>query len=95
MLRINWKRDWVGFLNTWVLIGIGAGSLIAVQILFILGLCAGNWDTYFEPIKYIIISWYVISMVAVLIRIGVYRVGILREQERLKNSENQKSKDNS
>jgi len=62
---------------------------------FILGLCAGNWDTYFEPIKYIIIGWYVISMVAVLIRIGVYRVGILRERERLKNSENQKSKDNS
>ncbi len=93
MLRINWKRDWVGFLNTWVLIGIGAGSLIAVLILFIIGLCAGDWETYFLPIKIIIIGWYVISMLAVLIRIGVYRIGVLRERERLKKLENQKTKE--
>ena len=91
MFRINWKKDKVGFVNTWALTTIFVGAVVALVVLIGLAVSNGDWAPYTNPIKGVIVAWWVLSMVFVLIRIAVYRIGMVRKREKLKLEEQNKA----
>ena len=90
MFRINWNKDKVGYLNTWVLLAISLVTVVALIGLIAVGISEGNWATYATALKGVIIAWWVLSMVSVLVRIAVYRVDMVRKREKLKQEQQDK-----
>jgi|GEM_PF-4876853 len=80
MLKINWGKDKVGFINAFVLIGIVAVTLIATIALIVLGFLAGDWSRYILALKFVLGGAYILCTIAVLTRIGVYRSGVVKRK---------------
>lgn len=87
MFRINWNKDKVGFLTAWILLGIFVSAVTSLVVLIGLAIYQGDWDTYAIPLKGVVIAWWVLSIVTVLFRIAVYRIGMVRKREQLKREE--------
>lgn len=85
MLRINWNQDKVGFVNAFILIGIVAATLITTLVLIILGIVAGDWSQYLLPLKFVLAGAYILCTIAVLVRISVYRIGVLKQRANEQN----------
>ena len=87
MFRINWSKDKAGFLTTWILLGIFLSALISLFVLAGLAIYQGDWEPYSFLLKAVIIAWWVLSIVTVLVRIVIYRTGMVRKREQLKREE--------
>lgn len=91
MFRINWNKDKVGFLNTWVLLAIFIIAMATIAVLIGLAIYQNDWESYSTPLKGVIIAWWVLSVVAVLVRVAIYRIGMVRKRERMKLEEQNKA----
>jgi len=81
MLRINWSRDKVGFVTAYLLIGIVSATVIATLVLLVLGIVDGDWSKYLVPVKFVLAGGYLLGMVAVITRICIYRLKVIRDRE--------------
>jgi hypothetical protein len=75
----SFRQDKVGFFVTLILIVIAAGTLISTIVLVAVGLATGSWGA-FLALKIVLASAWVLCIVTVLTRVGIFRMQMLRAE---------------
>ncbi|RLS41281.1 MAG: hypothetical protein DWH82_00655 [Planctomycetota bacterium] len=69
----NYRKDKAGFVMTLVLGGILAAGVIATLVMLFMGLSRGVWDYYSLPIRIVLGCAWVMLVISVLVRVGIFR----------------------
>lgn len=75
----SFRKDKTGFFSALTLIVLVAGTAISTLVLVIVGLAQGDWKAYILPVKWILGSAWVASIITVLVRVSVF--GVQRQRQ--------------
>jgi hypothetical protein len=82
----SFRHDKTGFFSGLVLMMVVGGTVLATILLLIFG----GWENYSTPMKWLWGTAWVVCIITVLVRIGIFRWQMLRSEKRKDDSQGEK-----